>query len=557
MRRAAAKNWRRKGKDRAWGCLGLLSMRPNRGGSVPASTSNAATSSRRCPITSDLQRHLRMGSHVPRGAKAVLMWCNVLAVCGACRGFSHRMSLCRSVKDSELMKILSALFLVSMIGCSTGASRAPQVGDDESGDVAAVQDSGMGDVRKAEPSTSTKPAEPTTPKTSTDAGVLPDMADSGAPVPKATPPKETIDAGKTVETSDPVTVTTGTRIAVARNVSCWLREDGAVYCWGGNNWKHFGAGEVNGPGEDWKHASPVLTQYKGIGSIGLSRWNSYGVTEDGQVWGAGQVSFGVLSKELKVSNPAASPTLLNTPSTPKNITDFAASYQVGCALAAGRVYCQGRNSHGNIGDGTVEDRLDFVDIGLSDATDIVAGYYHTCVVSSGKVMCWGDNSYQQIGIENPAELVPSPAVVALPADAVEVSAGSFHTCARTGAGEVYCWGRNWNKMITNDCGNPCRPTKRAGLSGVTQLATSGGSTCVLLENSTVNCWGGEYSGLGKLTGVKQIASGHESGHFCALVDDGGKFLTPYCWGASDQGQLGRGSFTPVDPKTPAPIELPR
>lgn len=71
-----------------------------------------------------------------------------------------------------------------------------------------------------------------------------------------------------------------------------------------------------------------------------------------------------------------------------------------CAtLASGRVTCWGNNNNGELGDGTIIDRLtqNYVQ-GIETAetlagkASIAAGSEHSCVVmSGGKVKCWGSN----------------------------------------------------------------------------------------------------------------------------------------------------------------------
>ena len=102
------------------------------------------------------------------------------------------------------------------------------------------------------------------------------------------------------------------------------------------------------------------------------------------------------------------------------------------------------------------------------------------------------------------------------------------------------------------------------LTNVTQISTGDYHTCALLEDTTVKCWGRDnYGQLGdgsntdsstpvdvmvsantKLTDVTQIST--SAGHTCALLED----ATVKCWGRNNHGQLGDGtttaSSTPVD-----------
>ena len=74
-----------------------------------------------------------------------------------------------------------------------------------------------------------------------------------------------------------------------------------------------------------------------------------------------------------------------------------------CAiLDDGSVACWGRNTNGELGDGTTIDRTaptqtDSLGIGRT-AVYIASGWDHTCaILDDGSVACWGDNLYGQLG----------------------------------------------------------------------------------------------------------------------------------------------------------------
>lgn len=378
------------------------------------------------------------------------------------------------------------------------------------------------------------------------------ISDAAAPLPDGR-----VDASvepEPVDAATPAAPDSGRgRLAVARETSCWLRADGDVYCWGRNDWHQFGAGPINQGVDPPYHPAPVLTAFAGVRTIGLSRWVSFGLDGEGVLWGAGRGANGGFPYEAVEGRQTDIPVRLESVSTPADISHYAASYHVGCAVAGGRVYCTGRNSRGGVGDGSTEDRSGFVDVGLSGVTDLTGGYYFMCAVAAGQVLCWGGNEYGQMGDGGSTDAL-SPKVVPLPVAVAQVSAGSRHACALAQDGTVFCWGDNWNGMV-GSCSAPCAPTVVPGVSDVVQLAAGGGATCALLEGGRVTCWGEDYP-VGGLTGAVELASGHESSHFCALVEDGGAEPVPYCWGGGSAGQLGRGSLAPPDPRTPAPIALP-
>jgi hypothetical protein len=74
-------------------------------------------------------------------------------------------------------------------------------------------------------------------------------------------------------------------------------------------------------------------------------------------------------------------------------------------------------------------------------TVVSAGGLHSCgVAADGSLWCWGRNAFGQVGDGSTQDRL-SPAMVAgLSRDVAAVSAGEGHTCARTGAGRLHCWG---------------------------------------------------------------------------------------------------------------------
>ena len=161
------------------------------------------------------------------------------------------------------------------------------------------------------------------------------------------------------------------------------------------------------------------------------------------------------------------------------------------------------------------------------------------------------------------------------AGVVQIALGKAHSCALIGDGSVHCWGYD----TTGELGTASTPgfigtTLTPGLAmpgvGAVQIAAGGQTTCVLMEDTTVRCWGAGGSGqLGNgstlntrsfttlktvvrnsagipelipLTGVGQVELGAQ--HGCALMLNG----TVQCWGLGSSGQLGAGdvfrSFVP-------------
>lgn len=261
-------------------------------------------------------------------------------------------------------------------------------------------------------------------------------------------------------------------------------------------------------------------------------------------------------------------------------------------LTHGRVKCWGLNSNGvlGLGDtlthgdaaGEMGADLPFVDLGTSKrAVQLAMGSRHVCALfDDGSVKCWGDGSRGQLGLGNissrgdgPGEMGDALPVVDLGTNVhvVEITAGNRHTCALLDGGRVKCWGDNQNgKLGLGDTATrgdgpgemgDTLPFVNLGTNKSAVMISAGGeSTCAVLTDGTVRCWGnGLDSQLGFLHGGAIGDGPNEMGDALTWV------LLPaavgavtdltvgwrracvvgnsrvYCWGNGSGGNLGTAS----------------
>jgi alpha-tubulin suppressor-like RCC1 family protein len=166
-----------------------------------------------------------------------------------------------------------------------------------------------------------------------------------------------------------------------------------------------------------------------------------------------------------------------------------------CAVtSAGAVKCWGRNAFGQLGDGTRTDSAAPVNVGGlgSAAVAVSAGWSHSCAVTSAAaVKCWSHNSFGELGDGDNTDSAVPVGVVGLGSGVVAVSVGQFHSCAVTRAGAVKCWGYNADGELgdgTND--HSAVPVDVVGLgSGVVAVSAGGHHSCARTSAGTVRCWG--------------------------------------------------------------------
>jgi alpha-tubulin suppressor-like RCC1 family protein len=346
-----------------------------------------------------------------------------------------------------------------------------------------------------------------------------------------------------------------TAIEAGGQHACALTTAGAVLCWGNGPQLGDGVGKLS--------AVPVSVTGMSAGATQLSAGYSHtcAVTPQGGVcWG--------LNNEGQLGG-GADPGYQALPRDVLGLTSGALAVSTGadhtCALTtAGGIKCWGGNAEGQLGDGSTINRgVPVVVSGMTGGMHAVsAGYYFTCALSDlGAVWCWGLNSSGQLGDGTTEGRLQPVAVSGLPAGILAVSAGSTHACALDPAGLVWCWGANGSSQLGNgESGQSETPVQADELSETAAALSAGGvHTCARTTAGEVKCWGADSAGqLGngepkqsspQPVGVLNLTTGavFESGaaHTCAISAGALK-----CWGSNTYGRLGDGGIAnqsaPVD-----------
>jgi len=357
---------------------------------------------------------------------------------------------------------------------------------------------------------------------------------------EAHPPADAIDAPSIDAPSCGVK-----QIAAGRYFTCEIDKHDAVWCWGFND---FGQAGPGGPG--------VVATAQQIVLPGA----------------AAQVSTG---------------------------RDFA------CArLVNGDVWCWGENNVGQLGGAAGMGPVQ-VPLGGETALEVHAGTHQACIrrASDQAIMCWGGN--EQFALGNAGASTQAPVVVAGSTGATSLIVAHHGGCYTDAAGGLWCWGSNRANELAAIAGDQAAPLMIAGLPPVSRAARTGQNGCALDGAGDLRCWGqGAEGQLGigtfitqasptgviasnvrdvqlrpfggwilhtdgtltaagiaeidgrqdmqatlrpaSLTGVTQLAAGYH--HTCVLVDG-----NPMCWGANDNGELGRGAAAFA--KTPVTMSL--
>jgi alpha-tubulin suppressor-like RCC1 family protein len=359
--------------------------------------------------------------------------------------------------------------------------------------------------------------------------------------------------GTTTDRSTPVDVSglaSGVdAIAAGWRHTCALTAGGGVQCWGDNGWGQLGDGTTT----DRMTPVDVSGLTSGVDAIAVSGSHTCALTAGGSVQCWGRNSYGQLGDGTTTDRT----TPVDVSGLTSGVDAISAGESHTCALTAGgSVRCWGCNNHGQLGDGTTTDRNMPVDVsGLTSGVDaIAAGDYHTCALTAGGgVQCWGDNAFGQLGDETTTDRNMPVDVSGLTSGVDAIAAGRYHTCALT-AGGVKCWGRNvYGQLGDGTTTRRTTPVDVSGLaSGVDAIAAGEDHTCALTAGGGVKCWGSnEYGQLGNgkfgYGPIPADVGGLTSGVAAIAA---GRYHTCAltaggikCWGSNGDGQLGDGTTT--------------
>jgi len=341
--------------------------------------------------------------------------------------------------------------------------------------------------------------------------------------------------------------TPGVQIFVG-SFSSWARfPDGRLKGWGDATRGNLGSGNNSHRGDapgEMGAAIPVLDVGAGrtVRSVGCGQFSVCAILDDQSLkcWGRnfeGQLGLGDLENrgdlpgEMGNALPAVD---LGPGRVPVEVAGGGAFT---CArFDDGAVKCWGNNNMGQLGLGDTQRRgdgigamgaaLPTVNLGAGKrAIAIRTGFEHACaLLDDGAVKCWGRNADGQLGLgdtaargDGPGEMGDSLPAVDLGTGrrAIGLSAALATTCALLDDGTVKCWGKNAHGELglgdiaargdgPGEMGDLLPAVSLGANRRAVQVAAATLHTCARLDNNAVKCWGD--GSLGQLglgdTGVR-------------------------------------------------------
>ena len=284
---------------------------------------------------------------------------------------------------------------------------------------------------------------------------------------------------------------------------CSILSNYSMYCSGSNDYGQLGLGNsVSTSGYVTLSHEPVV--------IDEGKDHTCAILVDASLWCWGRNNFGQVgdnSTENRIS-----PVNIDLGSGVYAVAVSAGEHHTCAVTHLGDVMCWGNNVRGQLGDGTTNDSLIPVSVNHSTglrAVSLVTSGLSSCVIfENGSVGCWG-NKYTVFSdngaVTGNVHLIDLGANVG----AIMLDGIGSHTCAVTDNGSMQCWGVNTHgqlgdgtcsSTINSDCvaenifpGEGDSTVHVNLTSGLTVIAaaTSSDSTCALLSDDSLHCWGAQ------------------------------------------------------------------
>jgi len=332
--------------------------------------------------------------------------------------------------------------------------------------------------------------------------------------------------GSTISKNTPTIISLGegegeggryaTQIAAGDTHSCAIDDKNNLKCWG----KHFyGKPDSNGDDSYYHRSSPSLIDLNDSQAYAtqIAVGSEHSCVIDNfsfiRCWGSNR--YGQLGDGKRYdlsSSPVFSPWY--TIDGMDAATQISLGRDHSCAIDIfNNLKCWGKNSSGQLGDGTQEDRSTPTSVDLRNfinvatyATQIALGGDHSCAIDARNgLLCWGNGyygSYYHSELYFHYNLKPTT----IPLDpnvhgfAAQIAVGDEHSCVITLENGARCWGSNLFGQLgdggfLSKINVPKSHIKRDYISwNITQISLGGEHSCTIDAVNQIRCWGDNAAG---------------------------------------------------------------
>ncbi len=347
---------------------------------------------------------------------------------------------------------------------------------------------------------------------------------------------------------------TGTFLSTDGSNTSWvgLTPTHALYGWGQSGSYELG----DGYSQSVPHQVGTLTDWKQIADAYA---HVLAVKLDGSLWAWGKNgSYGRLGDGTRL-------TTIYSPTQIGSLTDWSSVSTTFDWTAAvktdGTLWAWGKNTNGQLGDGTVISKSSPIQIGsLTDWRTVVCGQDHMIAVKTdGTLWACGDNWGGQLG-DGTTIQKSSPIQIGSLTNWEQISCGYAGSMAVKTDGTLWGWGSSGYHIGSGTVEGYSSPIQIGALTNWKQVSMGYYSTSMVRIDGTL--WGCGYNTygtigdgtrthrsspvqIGSLTDWSKVSAGYD--HTAAIKTDG----IMWAWGHNNNGALGDGTY--VDKSSPIQV----
>jgi len=275
------------------------------------------------------------------------------------------------------------------------------------------------------------------------------------------------------------------RVSLGYRHGCALIADGSVRCWGSNLMGHLG----EGTGADATTPVPVLG-LRSVTQLAVGLHHTCVRLEDRSVrcWGqneASQLGVGGATTFVAFDSRAVPRPVPGLPP----VDEIAPGDVHTCARAVdARIFCWGDARRGTLGFESATEISPHPTevVGLRDVVQLASAPEHACArMADGSVACWGRNTLGELGDGTQVAKI-RPTLIEGFRGATDLHVTDGRTCALMKGGAVRCAGlvQHASSKVAST------PVAIQGIKDVKELALGNGA-CVVTTGHEVACWGYE------------------------------------------------------------------
>lgn len=317
--------------------------------------------------------------------------------------------------------------------------------------------------------------------------------------------------------------------------------------WGANAFAQIGDGTIT------ERTLPVtVSGLTNIKAIAAGYQHTLALKNDSTLWAWGDNTDGQLGDGT--NTPSTTPKKINGVTSVIAVSGGQAGYHSLALKADGTVWAWGRNTEGQLGDGTlVSKNVPTQVTGLNNVIAIAGGEYHSLAVrNDGTIWAWGRNNEGQLG-DGTTVTKSFPTQVTGATGFTAVAGGRYFSIALKNDSSVWTFGQNlYGQLGDGTTVNKSTLVQVSGLTKVTAVTGAAFHVLALKNDSTIVSWGRNGDGqlgngttaqsavpvaVNSLTKVIGIAAG--TNYSLAVKDND----SVYAWGRNPNGQLGDGTLS--------------